>query len=141
MTDNEIIKALARCYGLAPKDEIDCALCPYCNYDAHTKCCEELIKDSLDLIERQKAEIERYEKEHQEKFDKWLLLDKRTKERYAELYDEAKIIVRAKAIREFAERLKASLDISACGYSTEEIREDVFNTIDSLVEEMVGDSE
>ena len=42
-------------------------------------------------------------------------------------------------VKEFAERLKAKLDISVCGYSTEEVVSDVEDTIDYLVKEMVGE--
>ena len=64
-----------------------------------------MAKAILDLINRQKAEIERYEKEHNEKFNKWEILDNRTKQRYAELYEEAKSIVRAETIKEFEKLL------------------------------------
>ncbi len=58
VADNEIIKVLERCYGLAPCDEFDCALCPFCDYDAHKECTKELAKAALDLIKRQQAESE-----------------------------------------------------------------------------------
>ena len=41
-------------------------------------------------------------------------------------------------IKEFAERLKESLDISTCGFSSEEVTYDVELTIDRLVEKMKG---
>ena len=56
------------------------------------------------FINRLKAEIERFQKENSENFNKWLILDKRTQERYAELYEEAKGVVRTEAIKEFAEK-------------------------------------
>lgn len=49
MTDNEIIKALECC------SKGDCDNCPN-NYGS---CCYRLAKKSLDLINRQKAEIEK----------------------------------------------------------------------------------
>ena len=90
----------------------------------------------IDLINRQKAEIERYEKESNKMFDKWKLLDERTKQRYAELYEEAKGVVKAKAVKEFAERVKERakahyFDNFCYAVSIEEI--------DNLVKEMVGE--
>jgi hypothetical protein len=52
------------------------------------------------------------------------------------MYSETK----TEAIKEFAERLKCKLDISACGYSTEEIVSDVEDTIDNLVKEMENET-
>ena len=53
MTDNEIIKAL-ECCGV----KHDCSKCSYLK-DATIHCVNAIIKDAIDLIERQKAEIER----------------------------------------------------------------------------------
>lgn len=57
LTDNEIIKALECCLSDIPP-------CITCKYDNDTITCDEcmgeLMKDALDLINRQKAEIERY---------------------------------------------------------------------------------
>ena len=56
MTDNEIIKALENCLYYSPS-------CTICKYDADTltssECIGALMNDSLDPINRQKAEIER----------------------------------------------------------------------------------
>lgn len=130
MTDNEIIKALECCNR--PANQISCDDCPY--QFSTKECSKLLIKDALDLINRQKAEIERYERENESKFDKWKLLDDRTKQRYAELYEEAKDIVRVKAIKEFAERFKSIAGIYQ--KDTYVIGVDEF---DNLVKEMVGD--
>lgn len=55
LTDNEIIKALKLC----PKRNMnsECTQCPY--FESDGICFEVLMADSLDLINRQKAEIER----------------------------------------------------------------------------------
>lgn len=59
MTDNEIIKALECCK--APHCDIN--ICPMFKNAINTKdCVAELSKKALDLINRQKAEIERLEK-------------------------------------------------------------------------------
>lgn len=83
------------------------------------------------LIKELRAEIERYEKESNKQFDKMKLLDDRTKQRYAELFEEAKEFVRTEAIKEFAERLKAKVDLD---WDNSVDVED----IDRLVAEMVG---
>jgi hypothetical protein len=103
----------------------------------------ELLKNTLDLINRQQAEIARLKAEHDKNFEKWEILDKRTKERYAELYEEAKAVVKTEAIKEFAERLKAldRLDVDVSyGYGREHYTEAIaVNLIDNLVKEMVGE--
>lgn len=54
MTDNEIIKALECCCTL---NGVGCRNCP--QYDIHSAMCvKNLIRNTLDLINRQKAEIE-----------------------------------------------------------------------------------
>ena len=58
MTDNEIIKALECCK--TPKCS-NCAVCP--KRHLGTECLGDLITETLDLINRQKTEIERLEKE------------------------------------------------------------------------------
>ena len=59
MTDNEIIKAL-ECVA-SDKD----VLCKGCSYNKYylNQCHKENAKDAIDLINRQKAEIERLKKE------------------------------------------------------------------------------
>lgn len=122
MTDNEIVKALERCNGLAPTDEVDCELCPFCDYDAHTKCTEELAKNVLYLIDRQKAEIERLEN-----------YIENIRCVNADLLDNHEISIkeaRAEAIKEFAERLKDELKVSTLWGLVS------FDRIDNLVKEM-----
>ena len=59
MTDNEIIKALECCSGNTMDD---CDDCPRCCDDGltTTECMCKLMKDALDLINRQKTEIKKY---------------------------------------------------------------------------------
>lgn len=54
MTDNEIMKALELCSKITVQN---CKLCPY-NRGRGFDCNERLNKEALDLINRQKAEIE-----------------------------------------------------------------------------------
>ena len=93
-----------------------------------------LAKKMENIINRQKADIERLEKENSEGFKKYLLLDKRTKERYAELYEEAKDVVRTEAIKEFAERLKKLTYPFPCAIGAEYAV--TIRAIDDLVKEM-----
>ena len=59
MSDEDIIKALECCkYSVNNKD---CENCPYVECETMTGCVGELLEDALDLINRQKAEIERLE--------------------------------------------------------------------------------
>ena len=92
MTDKEILNNIERCI------ENDC---DNCTWMEQTACKEYMLHDALALINRQQAEIDRLKEEHDKNFEKWEILDKRTKERYAELYEEAKGVVRAEAIKEF----------------------------------------
>ena len=93
-----------------------------------------ILRKAEEEINRQQKEVDRYERESNSKFDKWKLLDDRTKQRYAELYEEAKSVVRAEAIKEFAERLKKrQVRICDCFEGVSII------DIDKLVKEMVGE--
>lgn len=122
MTDNDIIKAL-ECCGC---DNYQCDNCPY----AYKTCT--VYKDSLDLINRQKAEIERLREETAELID----------DRYAtqllchliKKEDDTRN-VRSDAIKEFAERLK----IYSCRLKDGHDMVDVI-CIDNLVKEMAGDN-
>lgn len=76
-TDEEIIKALELCFALKGTSET-CAKCPYHSFG---KLCKvERDKDALDLINRQKEEIE--------------------------IIKETTAEIRYEAVKEFAERLK-----------------------------------
>lgn len=58
MTDNEIIKALECCSHR--NGNLQCELCPA--YSIAQMCMEDLMSDAFDLINKQKAEIERLQK-------------------------------------------------------------------------------
>ena len=66
MTDNEIIKALECC--LPQNGKRNCDDCPYA--ECEKGCADKLTKDSLDLINHQKAEI----KELRSHESRWLIL-------------------------------------------------------------------
>ena len=116
MTDNEIIKALELCSA----DECWCDDCPYENLCTDT----DITKFALDLINRQKSEIERLEQEKgQFEADVEMFTD------IGKMYSELK----AEAVKEFAELLKEHVrDCYPYYYVIDE------EVVDNLVKETVG---
>lgn len=113
--------------------------------DADIRNREEDIKFLKALINRQKEEIERLQSANDEKFRQWDMLAEKTKQHYADLYEEAKDILKAEAYKEFAERLKEH--INNCHSVSDEGEyvcydcacANVTNCIDNLLKEMVGE--
>ena len=66
----------------------------------------ELLKDILDFINSQQAEMDKIKKEKDKSFEKWKLLADKTEQHYSELYEEAIEIAKFEAVKEFAEKLK-----------------------------------
>lgn len=98
-TDEQIIKALECCV----KTEFisDCAKCKMFAFD----CKDIFIENALDLINRQKAEIEELKTEiERKKNQNTLLLKKKCKD-----INTARKIIKSEAIKDFAERLKERL--------------------------------
>lgn len=91
MTDNEIIKALECCLAKENCEAISCEKCPL---EKQYECRDIMFHQTLDLINRQKTEIERLAKE--------LMKCKLEKEMMYQVAEEIKVI----AIKEFAEQLK-----------------------------------
>ena len=116
MTDNEIIKALKCCRCTTIKD---CGSCPFYCFN---NCTSNLATETLDLINRQKAEIERLEKTA---FDKGLDL--------SVIYKIAK----DKAIKDFAKQVKMELCYEFGGL----LPSSIADRIDNLVKEMLGEQE
>ena len=116
MTDNEIIKALYCCNnGL-------CDRCPYYGREDIADCREQSGADQLDLINRQQAKIERLKAD----------ITRVCAERDARIFTNN--FIQAKAIKEFAESLKARvIYIPWCDYPP------IHREIDNLVKEMVGE--
>lgn len=114
MTDNEIIKALECCTNEGFQD---CENCPL--NKPHQPCKKTLLPQiTLNLVNRQKAEIERLEG--------WQDL----------LKAEKHSLIKAEAVKEFAERLKKmhrNNKTSVVSLVT------VFDNINNLVKEMVGE--
>lgn len=111
MTDNEIIKALECCL----EDIANCDNCPYEHYCSIHQ--NNMLKDTLSLINRQQAEIEKINNH---------------------IHEVTKTI-KSEAINSFAKKLKAQIksyeDVFDC-LSPNVINRD----IDNLVKEMVGDN-
>ena len=143
MTDNEVTREKTFNEELPYfKKQMKDAFERYTNSDGHIDVAhisliidtKRILRKAEEEINRQQKEVDRYERESNSKFDKWKLLDDRTKQRYAELYEEAKSVVRAEAIKEFAERLKKrQVRICDCFEGVSII------DIDKLVKEMVGE--
>lgn len=108
-TAAEVIKALECC----SKDNVkDCDVCPYVDIETKTYCVNELIKDTLDLINRQKAEIDILIRKHDTLLDEIAEKDAEierlteTLDIYAKEFDSKYASVIAEAIKEFAEEFE-----------------------------------
>lgn len=111
LEDNEIIKALDCC------QKEDCCGCSYFHKE---ECTNFLTKDALNLINRQKAEIERLENLERNVY---------------ETVDELRNKIKAEAVKEFAERLKEKERPAFPLAMVIDVYE-----IDNLVKEMVGEN-
>ena len=94
MTDKEIIKAL-ECHT-----EMECGNCPY-DKGLVEPCIAPMVKDALDLINRQQAEIERLTDKNKRLGEgvSWLLNNENGIE-----------LIRDEAIKEFAEKVEKELE-------------------------------
>lgn len=122
-TDEEIIEALDLC--TQQNGSIPCYDCP-CWNDDKQECKGIDYTATLDLIKRQKAEIERLNKKVEELSD---VLSDTIKIRYA----EAKV----EAYKEFAERLKRSTVMAVMGNKIYAVA--TSKGVDNLLKEMVGE--
>ena len=127
MTDNEIIKALDICGHLE-----SCADCPLGDLSGIDKCMHTLLLNALDLINRQKAEIERLKDEVKEKTETITFLKDQSIGWSIDFCNlKAKLnTAKTEAIKEFAERLKEDLKNSTLWGLVS------FDRIDKLVKEM-----
>ena len=132
MKDKDIIKALECCY------KYGCKQCPLWEYKGD--CFKELIEhNALDLINRQKAEIERLQAMVNAELDTIHKLGD-DYERALEEEQERVKKAKAEAIKEFAERLKAEYIFALLKDGS--VRKIIPNyAIYYLVKEMVGDAE
>ena len=118
LPDSEIIKALECCA------EDRCSQCPLQDDVCSEK---DVIKNALDLITRQQAEIEQWKEEANRYQNLWCIA--------ANDISKAK----SEAVKEFAERLKTEIDIRPT--HSKKQNEYVFFLIDNLLKEMVGEDE
>lgn len=143
MTDKDIIKALECC-----ADEMGCIKgCPCFDPKAKGSHCKvskklELEKLTIDLINRQQAEIERLKAKCEntqigynfaEDEIKNLKKDKYKLQKALNQSEDYRVIAKAEAIEEFAERLKAVSHPYADTQMVFELQ------IDNLLKEMVGE--
>ena len=135
MTDNEIIKALECCI----EDE-DCSHCP--SIKEMPYCSNDIMVGALNLIKRQQVEIERLNSVNDEKFNQWNMLAEKTKQHYADLYNEAKDIFKVEAVKEFGDKLKNKIKIECNPYGKPTLDYDsgiaIMRYIDNLVKEKVN---
>jgi precorrin-2 methylase len=123
VTDNEIIKALECCQTPIIADCIDCP-----NRASGDSCVNELMRKALDLINRQKAEIERLETAYTREYHRVEHLAERVEN------------TRAEAVKEFAEKLKAKEAVHFCKCGQSFVYTDLFNgEIDNILNEMVDE--
>ncbi len=141
LTDEEIIRAQECCYLYPHKFTNECRECEIANIvkDMEDKTCQEfLAEQTLDLINRQKAEIDKLNN----------LIDKTNEQRGRVINAITRINeVKFEAYKEFAERLK---DIDMYQFIEEyyenaelcyEVRDDLFKEhIDNIIKEMVGEN-
>ena len=128
MTDKDIIKALECCKNLQ-----DCECCPNQPYDVKKgtmACLCQVISNSIDLINRQKAEIEK----SNNTIKMLNNINNDMLDRQPKLLECAEKRVK-QAIKEFAERL---ISVSHPYADTQMVFE---IQIKNLVKEMVGDTE
>ena len=131
MTDNEIVKALEYCFT-NDWNRTKCDKCKF--YTGTTQCVEDLKSASIYLIKRQQAEIERLKCEMGKLLPKDCAYTVQM-----EVSNKLETQIRAEAVREFAERLKAKSFKTLRNYG---LTKDVVEVcdIDNLVKEMVGDT-
>lgn len=156
MTDNDIIKSLNVCQN----EKSECSGCSYS--DDYTNCNTRIAKDALELIYRQKAEIERLHDEVSKTRRKALLEASSKFAGHSDYHGDTilcKLIcmaegkeveiakpldkseIKSEAIKEFAERLKAIYDDKRYDRpNAHTLILFLFNNIDSLVKEMLGDA-
>ena len=141
MTDNKIIKAL----------ENEIHLVEYVDGFSADNVSLELLQNSLELIYRQKAEIERLEKTEIEIDDfcrrlcRMRMLNGNAIASYEDLQNYIQE-EKSEAIKEFAERLKQTITNEINTYYNSNgggyyLAEDTIEDIDNLVKEMAGNAE
>ena len=110
----------------------DCRNCAYRDKETEFGCTNLLVKDALSLIRELIEENEKLRAENAEQ-DQSII---NALMRMGEIRRETKIHTTQEMQKLFEERL----DISVCGYSTEEVRLDCFDTLERIaIEILEGD--
>ena len=144
-TNEDIISSLKVIATTGNCDECKIRNCKWgtCN------CSQITANAALELINRQESEqeseIERLQSVNDEKFRQWDMLAEKTKQHYANLYEEAKDILKAEAYKECLAKVKNYIKIHCNPYGKPDFDYDtsikILNFIDNLVKEMVGEEE
>ncbi|MBR2474829.1 MAG: hypothetical protein IKB51_07385 [Clostridia bacterium] len=131
MEKEQIIKALECCKA---NSGVACSGCPYMHEELADgeSCSERMALDTLALIKELTEENERYKAEQHEHFEKWLKLEKATREHHSELFKEAKIAVKADTVREIFKEIYSSLDYIEEQMEPEEIPECFFSVREDI---------
>ena len=133
MKDDEIIKAMQCVIG----NDVSCSECTYQKVLPFPSCRMMCAKNALDLINHQKAEIEKLKKEVKDKeraYNDEFCLRKEWQTKCQELLEE-KQITTSEAIKKFADRLKEHKILLKDGhYLVDAI------CIDNLVKEMTEEN-
>ena len=135
MTDNEIVKALMCC-----NEAQNCTSCKFepTEYPKGTVgCCDELMKNAIDLIKRQQAEIERLK--NVPPFATVVFDKNDIRNILAEKFGDIETTIkemRSEAITEFVERLKRKSELLAPSVYAIPYRAVSVEDIDMLAKEM-----
>ncbi len=121
MTDNEIIKALECCFT-NDFGKTNCNKCAF--YTATAKCMDDMQNAVIDLINRQKAEIEQWKEEA----DRW-------QNAFCKVNEDMSTI-KSEAIKEFAERLKEKLQWDVEFYNKIVFEDDIDNLVKEMTEKI-----
>ena len=133
MTDEQIIEALECCStGKSCYD-----VCPFDDKFGITSCTKKLSNAALNLINRQKAEIESLKQIVEQQDKEILTLQKRIINWRADI-DYRPEDIKSEAIKEFVERLKSEYEDEKQGRYINWLMDDI---IDNLVKEMTEVSE
>ena len=153
LTDEEIIKRLERCVKRGNRNyDTDIVL----DFINRQKSEIERLQKEVNLVsiqfqdlqeryEEAQAEIERLESANDEKFRQWDMLAEKSKQHYADLYEEAKDILKAEAYKECLTKVKNYIKTHCNPYSKPDFDYGtsikILNFINNLLKEMVGEEE
>ena len=132
LTDEEVVKALECCISTTTEDA--CVGCPFNKQKLCDKDQWALEKYALDLINRQKAEIDNLNKQME-----WLTGYNGNLINVNTALSEEILLAKTEAYKEFAERLENEINIRTT-YSREQDK-NVIRIMHNLLKEMVGEEE